>query len=176
MRQIFQTKEDARDWEHKVLRRMKVVRDERWLNKTHSLMPSFFGCKHSEKSKNQIKNKLKGKSQSLKTRIKRSQSLSGRVRSPCSPQTKHLISLSEKGKILSQTTKDLISLSNKRREKKICSFCHQSFDPMNYKRWHGENCKMSQPSSIRECLAKEEGLEPSVYGVKVRCVTHYTTP
>lgn len=114
-------------------------------------MPSFFGCNHSENSKNQIRKKLKGRSQSKESIEKRSISLSGRVGLPCSPQTRHLISLSQKGKILSQATRDLISLSNKLRvrKKKICSFCGQSFDPMNYKRWHGENCKLSQPSNIR---------------------------
>lgn len=34
VRRTFKTRVEARDWEHKVLRRMKVVFDEKWLNKT----------------------------------------------------------------------------------------------------------------------------------------------
>ena len=34
MRQVFNDSLQAREWEHKVLRRLSVIRDERWLNQS----------------------------------------------------------------------------------------------------------------------------------------------
>lgn len=43
VRRTFQTQKEARDWEIKVLRRMKVIKSERWLNKTDvkSIAPQY---------------------------------------------------------------------------------------------------------------------------------------
>lgn len=53
MRQTFQTKEDAKKWESKVLRRMKVVTNERWLNKSES-SGKFFCVFHTEETRTKI--------------------------------------------------------------------------------------------------------------------------
>ena len=59
MRQTFKTKKEARNWEIKVLKRMKVVKSDRWLNKTDRKGPSHFGMPHSEKTKEVISQKKK---------------------------------------------------------------------------------------------------------------------
>jgi hypothetical protein len=47
IRKIFQTQNDARNWETKVLRRLNVVEEEKWLNKTNnkSIQP-LYGEEH----------------------------------------------------------------------------------------------------------------------------------
>lgn len=45
-------------------------------------------------------------------------------------------------------TKDLISQARQKynvENKKTCPHCSKSFDPTNYKRWHGDNCKLAPP-------------------------------
>ena len=50
IRKIFKTKKEAVDWEHKVLRRMKVVEREDFLNR-HTGDGKFYCFKHSEETK-----------------------------------------------------------------------------------------------------------------------------
>ena len=64
VRQTFKTKEEAQDWEIKVLKRMKVVKSERWLNKTDRKGPSNFGICHSEETKRKIGQANKGNNSS----------------------------------------------------------------------------------------------------------------
>ena len=62
IRRTFQTKEEAREWEIKVLKRMKVVKNGRWLNKTDRKGPTHSGILHSTKTKELISRKKKGQS------------------------------------------------------------------------------------------------------------------
>ena len=57
VRRIFQTKDEARDWEIKVLKRMKVVKSKQWLNKTDR--KGFYCTNHSEETKQKISKSLK---------------------------------------------------------------------------------------------------------------------
>jgi len=64
VRQTFKTKEEAQDWEEKVLKRMKVVKSERWLNKTDR--PGPYNASLSENHKKKISEGNKGKTFSEK--------------------------------------------------------------------------------------------------------------
>jgi len=84
IRKIFSDQKQARRWEHKVLKRMKVVLNENWLNKTDNLCfdpilmsnigktkigekNNFYGKNHSD----DFKKKMSMKQKSLMTEEKR---------------------------------------------------------------------------------------------------------
>ena len=101
IRQTFNDSLQAREWEEKVLRRMNVVKDERWINRqnrnkefmnlggyTLSLetrrkqSTAQKGRKHSEETRKKISEVQKGKTISLETRRKQSESRKGKSHSP----------------------------------------------------------------------------------------------
>lgn len=64
IRKTFNNKEKAGIWEHKVLRRMKVIKDTKWLNKTNNIaiindeeMCKYIGRTTGQKLKGQTKSK-----------------------------------------------------------------------------------------------------------------------
>lgn len=71
IRKIFTTSEQARLWESKVLRRLKVVNDKKWINKTDniSIKPQL-GKENAMYGKKGKKHPLFGKSPSQETRRK----------------------------------------------------------------------------------------------------------
>ena len=79
IRKIFDETSDARDWENKVLKKMKVIHSDKWINKTDnkSISPD---CTHgwSEKSRRKASLSRKGKKNSIETRKKLSEKLKGR--------------------------------------------------------------------------------------------------
>ena len=82
IRKTFLNKEEALEWEHTVLRRMKVVRNDLWLNRTDNKaifnkIPPRLGVPTSQEVKNKISSKLKGNSSSQETRKKMSDSQKG---------------------------------------------------------------------------------------------------
>jgi hypothetical protein len=88
IRKIFKTSAEARSWEHKVLKRMKVVQKNNWINKTDniSIDPKLAGhgkakywlgkkgvehCNFGKKFSEEFKNKLRGpKSESHKQSLR----------------------------------------------------------------------------------------------------------
>ena len=73
VRKVFQTKESAQDWEHRVLRRTNAIKDQRWLNK-HDPKGKWFGVEfHSEETK--IKLKKPKKDSSMMGRYKRTEEI-----------------------------------------------------------------------------------------------------
>jgi hypothetical protein len=79
IRKIFDNTHDARDWENKVLKKMKVVHSDRWINKTDnaSISPD---CTHewSEESRKKASLSRIGRKNSAETRQKLSEKLRGR--------------------------------------------------------------------------------------------------
>lgn len=76
IRKIFQDQNKARLWEHKALRRLKVVSDDKWLNKTDNIcfdpvlmselgktkvgkLNNFYGKRHTEEYKRNMSEKKK---------------------------------------------------------------------------------------------------------------------
>lgn len=82
IRKVFQDNVKARLWEEKVLNKMNVLKDDRWLNRTNnkSIDPecaikgtlSHIGKKRSEKTKKLISLSKIGKKDSLETKMKKS--------------------------------------------------------------------------------------------------------
>ena len=136
VRRIFKTKEETQDWEIKVLKRMKVVKNERWLNKTDLSVPFRLGHLHSDESKLKISRALSGRigprhsdeskrkigvfsqnrTYSNETLKKMSDALKGRT---FSDETLKKMSDSHKGKCMSDITKRKISETLKSKNKKV---------------------------------------------------------
>lgn len=110
IRKTFNTKEKAILWEKKVLQRMKVVKDQRWINRNDREM--FYIDEHSEETKRKISiahlgktldpehckllSKLRiGKKHSEETKQKIREAIQGRK---CSEKTKDKISKANTGK------------------------------------------------------------------------------
>lgn len=78
VRKIFSTKEQVRQWEHKVLRRIGVKNNSKWLNITTSLgidynTHPFLGKTHSEQTKIKISKSLVGRKDTEETKKKKSE-------------------------------------------------------------------------------------------------------
>lgn len=55
IRRTFDTEEQARDWEYRVLSRLKVAQNDNWLNKSNGKTPNCVGTKRSESTKAKLK-------------------------------------------------------------------------------------------------------------------------
>ena len=118
VRQTFNDSLQAREWEHKVLRRLKVLASEKWLNKStgKSIPPligsdhPFFGKTHSDDVRKKMSRAKKGIVFSVEHREKLSRGNKGKI---VSDATKAKMSLAKKGKIVSDATKAKIALALK---------------------------------------------------------------
>lgn len=88
IRQTFDDSLQAREWEHKVLRRLHVIKNDMWLNLgTGKAIPPQFGRKHSDEYRNRQKqrmilnNPMKRRILSLETREKISVANKGKTHS-----------------------------------------------------------------------------------------------
>lgn len=54
VRKTFGNIKSAKDWEHKVLSRLKVISKKDWLNKSYGYAPSTSGFKYSEESRKKM--------------------------------------------------------------------------------------------------------------------------
>lgn len=107
MRQTFNDSLQAREWEHKVLRRLGVIRDEKWLNQTDNKMIVL-----TEESLNKIR--LARKNQILSAhqiRILQTANLGKRF----STDHKNKISRSLKNRSFSEIHKKNLSIAKKRK-------------------------------------------------------------
>lgn len=125
IRRVFKTVDQARTWEHQVLRRLDVVNSEIWLNRTDnraiqpmpgSTNPMYgkigkkhhrYGVKLSDKTKKKIGDKSKQKSITDEFREKMRQIVKGRRH--CT-ETKNKISNALKGRLVSAEHRKNISL------------------------------------------------------------------
>lgn len=73
VRKIFSSIEKATLWEEKVIRRMRCVKKDNWLNRGNA-KKEFYNIKHTDLTKNKIKNKALGRKDSIETRMKKSES------------------------------------------------------------------------------------------------------
>lgn len=107
------------------------------------------GQHHSESTKAKISESNKGKSSSLKgvprlqeTKDKISKTLTGKSKSD---EHKKNIKLTHKGftgKIPTPEHKMKISQKRLLTPKLLCPHCNRSIDPANYKKYHGDKCKL----------------------------------
>lgn len=78
VRYTFRTKEAAREWEHKVLRRMKAPLRENFLNLTTAKAPSMLGKSHSEETRRKMSAWQKGQKKPIEAVEKMRASLTGK--------------------------------------------------------------------------------------------------
>jgi hypothetical protein len=122
--------EAAREWEYKVLHRLKAKQKEKFLNKTNSK-----GISNEEML-------LLGKhpSQNIESRKKIGLSNKGRLAGDKNPSKREDVRKKLR-KPKSEEHKKKISEGAKRRIKIGCEYCHNLFDPGNFSQFHGEKCK-----------------------------------
>lgn len=112
----------------------------------------------SEETKEKIRSALKGKPLSDSTKKKLSAALTGKPKSEVTkakmrkPKTKEHaenIRIARTGTTLSSDTKAKISASRKGKSytKSQCPYCLRFLDPGNFKKNHGEKCKLKLPNS-----------------------------
>ena len=95
IRKTFDSKESAIAWEHKVLRRMKVISEDHWMNKAAWPAVDNRGIKRSEEHKKKISKAQKGKTLSAETKQKLREANKGKTHSA---ETKRKMSEAAKGK------------------------------------------------------------------------------
>lgn len=116
IRKIFNTKDEAISWEHKVLKRLKVIQNNKWLNMTDNRVINFERTPEMmDLISRKISNKNKGRPATFKGRKH-------------SSEAKEKIRLSRLGKPTGRTSSDFteewklkISMSNKGRPGRIQS-------------------------------------------------------
>ena len=171
VRQTFGSRDDARTWEHKVLKRLNVTKKEEWLNQsdnssvvlTTTMLKKRWkdGVYANRKQPDDIHERT-GKA--LREKWKREQHHC--VGGSLTEEHKHNISMgvknSEKYKIAkdndlfthrgedngmygkkhTEETKKKISHRAKNRQKQQCVHCDGMFLPALLSRWHNDNCKL----------------------------------
>ena len=149
VRKIFVTKEQARSWETKVLKRMKVVANEVFLNKNDRPAPPISNRPMSEYNKKKLLEAKLGKPRSeatkQKLRIARArQDMSHRKSHIVSPETRQKLRDANLGKTMSPETKAKISVSNKGKPKPIaqCPHCLKYGGISQMHQWHFNKCKL----------------------------------
>lgn len=162
IRKIFTNSHDTRLWEHKVLKRLKVVENKMFLNQTDNkaISPEVWLGKHhsketrkklSEKAKLRIgpKNHFFGKEHSPETKEKISKAKKGQP-SPRGFQghvhtieSRRKISQGGKGRVVSPEAKQKIRKSKlgKKRPRIVCPHCKKEGATGMMQRWHFENCR-----------------------------------
>ena len=118
IRKVFTNSEQARLWEHKVLKRIKAPYKDQWLNITDSISIRYEehplkNKHHTEETKLKIKNALTGKKDSVKTRKKKSDISKNRTGNKNSMFGKTGINNPNYGSKRSEETKEKISKANK---------------------------------------------------------------
>lgn len=159
IRRTFENKEAARLWENKVLHRLNVICSEKWLNETTNLSISYEkGIEGSKKAADLIR----GTNLTQDHRNKIGKALLGKKR-PQSVIDKMLKTRRErnipshrKGKTHTEESKQRMSVSAKNKPKLLCVHCNKQFDPMNYKKWHGDSCKFNNNAIYCEKLDRNE--------------------
>lgn len=162
VRKVFDCQIKAREWETKVLKRLNVKTNEKWLNKSDNIsmapecritnhseetkailsakgklrigeLNSFYGKKHSEETKNIISDKKKGIPSGMTPML-------GKVHSE---ETKQKISAGGKGKKKPESMKKTLSDLKKgvARLKVVCPHCALVGAIGIMSRWHFDNCK-----------------------------------
>lgn len=144
IRRTFSSAELARNWENRVLKRMKVINDNRFLNKTDNKSISPEDASKGQKGKTgslspSYGRKNKALSALNSSRIGEKNHMFGR-RGELAPRfgitgEKHPMY----GKHHTEEAKQKISS-----KKEMCCHCNKVFTIGNIRRWHNDNCKLKE--------------------------------
>lgn len=167
IRKTFDNVDSARIWEHKVLKRMNVVLNEKFLNKTDNISISpdvWSGKTHSPKTKRKLSllaskrtgelNPFFGKTHSEETKNKIREANIGKTMPSFagfshSEESKKKISESSKGHKKPESMKRTLSILKKGvpRPTVTCPYCSKVGATGIMHRWHFDNCKSSPRNS-----------------------------
>lgn len=98
----------------------------------------------SEETKAKLSEKSKGNQHGLghrdteETRKKKSLS---RIGKKSSLETCKKIGDAHRGKFVSEESRKNMSIGQKNKAKILCEHCNKEYDTLNFKKWHGNNCK-----------------------------------
>lgn len=112
IRKTFDSPEKAIIWEDRILKKFNVAKDSKWLNKSNGNGKGFVCLSTSEETrqKQSISAKKRVRTpRSQETKDKISKALLGRIRPAFSEETRKNMSNGQKGKIISEAQKQLIS-------------------------------------------------------------------
>lgn len=113
--------------------------DPRWLS--GEIVAANKGYKHKESSRKLLSVANKNKTQSPERIAHRAKMNTGKIR-PISA----VESTASKNRGMHYHTKETKEAQSKRMNSRImlqCPYCLKECDPANYKRWHGQNCKLA---------------------------------
>ncbi len=137
-------------------RKYETIRKQHSLNISGAGNP-MFGKLHSNDTKTKMSTKAKKRSATDATRKKMSESHKGDKNfmfgKTHTPEARRKISENQQGmssgknnhfygKTHSDETKARLGAARKAAPKTKCTHCNKLIDPSNYKRWHGDNCKI----------------------------------
>lgn len=164
VRQTFNDSLQAREWEMTVLRRLRVLETDRWLNKTDRPCPTMLGKKHSEESKVLIGLGNAGKIYSdeslanIRNGVQRRASnmeWRANVRNGVQKRLSNPVWRTNFDSAIQKRTSNMEWRANRsramlRQPKTTCPHCGRDFDNLNYKKWHGDKCKMRHSTEFHE--------------------------
>lgn len=157
IRRTFNDKKSARLWENRVLKRMKVVSNDRWLNKHDSMAPPInpFGNLAMRRPENRAKAKLNntgsgnpmfGKKQKLITCPHCNTTSGANTYARWHGDNCPLINPDAFRPV--GENNPFFGKHHTNVQQKTCSHCGQTLDVRNYARYHGDKCKMNLASFV----------------------------
>jgi hypothetical protein len=152
VRRIFEDKMKARVWEHRVLKKMKVVDSNNWLNKHDSMSPPInpFGNLAMRKPENREKarlnnsgagNPMYGKKQRRVVCQHCNKEVSINTFNVWHGSNCETINPETKVKARYRNSGSNNPMYGKKQKIKKCECCSKKISVPNYTRWHGTKCK-----------------------------------
>ena len=159
IRHTFETAIHARIWEERVLKRMKVVGSDKWLNKHDSMAPpiNLFGNLAMRRPENREKARLNNAGKGNPMYGKKQRRL---VCQHCNKEVSvntfslwhglQCETINPDAKIRARHRNGGMNnpMYGKTQETKKCECCSKEVSAPNYARWHGNNCRMNLTSSV----------------------------
>jgi len=159
IRRTFENIPRARSWEERVLKRMQVVKDSKWLNRSASMAPpiNLFGNLSMRKPENRAKARLNNAGSGNPMFGKKQQRV---VCQYCNKEVSvntfniwHgdnccVVNLNSKNKAKNRNSGSNNPMYGKKQEVKKCECCSKEVSAPNYARWHGKKCKSNLTSSV----------------------------
>ena len=159
IRRTFKNTIQARVWEERVLKRMKVVGNDRWLNKHDNMSPPInpLGNLAMRRPENRAKARLNNTGEGNPMFGKKHRRLTCQHCSKEVAINAFNIWHGSNCETINLDAKNLAKLRNsgtnnpmygKKQEIKKCECCGKQVSAPNYVRWHGNKCKSNLTSSV----------------------------